>query len=451
VALENVVRSLGPVEGRKLLVLVSDGFLSGQGNQDPRAFDVRRIFDASSRAGVSVYALHSRALSATPSGGDASATAPASQAAPAIRDGYQRMGDLVERENMSALAEGTGGFLVHGGNDLVGGLGRILRDSAAAYLLAYSPDHAARDGRFRSIEVRVPGRQGYTVRARKGYFAPDDRRPRPAATTAEARTQELRNGLASLVPLRGIPVQLSVDYVDLPPDGLQLVVRGFVDMNGVPFARSGNKHRADLDVVGVVYDENGAIMGDIQAYRTDLDLTPANHQQVLKEGLRYQKSVPLKPGVYQVRLVAREANSARLGSAFQWVEVPDLKAGPFALSSVFLYADAVAAEPALKEVQAVRHFPPGGSLYYRLYAYNPTRDPQGGTDVVVQSQVWHQGKLQGASPVEPLAFDAAAPSQPVSGRVTLQGLGPGEYELRVLLVDRKANANAMKRVRFTVG
>jgi hypothetical protein len=455
------VRSLGSVAGRKLLVLVSDGFLMGR-STDPRAFDLRRIFDASSRAGVSVYALHSRGLSATPSGGDASQATIADQTSPATRDGYRRGGDLQERESMSLLAEGTGGFLVHGGNDLSLGLGRILRDSTSAYLLAYSPEYAARDGRFRSIEVKVSGHPGYTVRARKGYFAPDDRKPAAAVATATAearRHEQLRNALASLVPLRGVPLQLSVDYVDLPPDGLQLVVRGYVDMTGVPFTRAGDRQVAELDVVGVVYNENGEIMGDIQAYRADLNLTPANYEQLLKEGLRYQKSVALKPGLYQVRLVARESSSSRVGSAFQWIEVPDLKAGTLALSSVFLYAEATAAgapSPApaagtagLRDVQAVRRFPPGASLYYRLYAYNPSRDAAGQTDVVLQSQVWAAGKLQGTSPVEPVAF--AEPTQAVSGRITLEGLAPGEYELRVLLVDRKANANVLRRVSFTVG
>jgi VWFA-related protein len=454
--LEGVVRSLGPVSGRKILVLVSDGFLIGHGTQDPRSFDMRRIFDASSRAGVSVYALHSRGLSATPSGGDASQSTQPDQTSPGIRDGYRRMSDLKERESMSLLAEGTGGFLVHGGNDLALGLARILRDSTSSYLMAYSPSHTARDGRFRSIEVKLPHHRGYTVRARKGYFAPDDRNPaaaRPAATAESRRDQELRNGLAALVPLRGVPIQLAVDYVDLPPDGLQLVVRGFVDMNGVPFLREGDRHRAELDVVGVIYDENGQIMGDIQSYRAELNLTPANYEQLLREGIRYQKSVALKPGLYQVRLVAREANSSRVGSAAQWVQLPDLKAGALALSSVFLFAEAAGTgEVAIKDVQAVRRFPAGGSLYYRLYAYNPARDEQGRTDVVLQSQVWAAGKLQGVSPVEPVSFsEAAAPPQVVSGRITLEGLAPGEYELRVLLVDRKANANVLRRVSFTVG
>ena len=454
--LEGVVRSLGPVSGRKILVLVSDGFLIGNGTQDPRAFDMRRIFDASSRAGVSVYALHSRALSATPSGGDASQSTQPDQTSPGTRDGFRRMSDLKERESMSLLAEGTGGFLVHGGNDLAAGLVRILRDSTSSYLMAYSPSHTARDGRFRSIEVKLPRHAGYTVRARKGYFAPDDRNSgavRTAQTAESRRDQELRNGLAALVPMRGVPVQLSVDYVDLPPEGLQLVVRGYVDMTGVPFTRAGDRHQAELDVVGVVYDENGQIMGDIQSYRADLNLTPANYEQLLKEGIRYQKSVALKPGLYQVRLVAREANSSKVGSAFQWVHLPDLKAGPLALSSVFLYAAAAGAgEAAMKDVQAVRRFPAGGSLYYRLYAYNPTRDEQGRTDVVLQSQVWAAGKLQGVSPVEPVSFaEAAAPPQAVSGRITLEGLAPGEYELRVLLVDRKTNANVLRRVTFTVG
>jgi len=469
--LETVVRGLSSVPGRKVLVLVSDGFLIGHGGQDPRAFDMRRIFDASARAGASVYALDSNGLAATPSGGDASTTALLDQTRPSQREGYRRGGDIMQRENMRAVAAGTGGFLVHGANDLSEALGRILADSSASYLLAYSPTHTQRNGRFRTIEVRVPGHPDYDVRSRKGYFAPDDREPAGQVATGASvasggsadealREQELRSALSSLLPLRGVPVQMAAEFVDVPPGGPQLVVKARIDLAGIPFEAAGERHRNELDMVGVVYDEAGQVVGEVDSYRTDLDLSDTSYEKLLHEGVRYQKSVPVRPGLYQVRLGAREALSGKVGSAFRWVEVPDLSLGSLALSGVFLFAEAEQAPASpdreragsLRDVQAERRFRHGDRLYYSLYVYNPARDDGGRTDVVVQAQVWAGGKLQGVSPVDPVGFaDRADPPRPVTGRITLEGLADGDYELRVLVVDRKAKVDVSSRVSFVVG
>jgi VWFA-related protein len=462
--LELVVRNLGAVPGRKALVLVSDGFVIGQGTQDPRAFDLRRIFDASTRAGVAVYALDCRGVAAGSSVGDASQPALLDQANPAPREGYTHQAALATRDSLAVLAEGTGGFLVHGTNDLDEALGRILHDGDAAYLLAYTPSREARDGRFRSIEVRLPGRSGLTVRAREGYYAAGAPARGAAGARDARREDELRGALASLVPLSGIPLRMAADFVDLPPRGPQLVVRAHIDLGGVRFVRDGELYLADVEVVTVVYDQAGEPVGEVEARGAELALRTAEHRLARAEGLRYQRSVPVKPGLYQVRLAARESRLGQLGSAFQWVEVPDTSAGALLLSSVFLFAaplEAAAAVVApvagpgarletLRDVQALRRFARDASLYYCVYAYNPVRDASGATEVVFQAQVWDGDRLQGASSPQAVAFGAGVPSVPVSGRIDLTGLGPGDYELRVLLLDRKANASALRRVGFTI-
>jgi VWFA-related protein len=466
--LEGVVRSLGTVSGRKLLVLVSDGFLIGQGTQDPRAFDMRLIFDASARVGVSVYALHSKGVDAAPPGGDASRQSLPEQAPVAPREGYQRQGERVMRDSMSAVAEGTGGFLVHGTNDLSQGLGVILRDSDSGYLLAYTPSHTERDGRYRQIQIEVAGHPEYTVRARKGYFAPDAGRDAKAAASragsGSPRDEDLRAALASLVPLSGVPLEMSADFVDQPPAGSQVVVRARIDLNRLSFTLSGERQRAELEIVGVVYDELGKVVGDVEGYSVDLDLTPTTFQQMLQDGLRYQKAVPLKPGLYHVRLVAREGLRSKLGTAFQWIEVPDLARGELTLSSVFLFAENEAGRtgaaasggnggPAgLREVQVQRRFDPGGNLYYWVYPYNPKRGENGRTDVVIQAQIWAGSMLQGASAVEPVSFgEPSAPPRPVTGQIALKGLQAGDYELRVVVVDKATQATSIRRVSFTIG
>jgi VWFA-related protein len=466
-ALEKVVRSLGSVPGHKVLVLISDGFVIGQGTNDPRAFDMRRIFDASARTGVTVYALDSTGLEASPSGGAVWEAALRDRSTPAGREGYRRAGQMMKRANMNSLAEGTGGFLVHGTNDLPMALDRILRDADSCYLLAYSPTSTDHDGRYHSIEVRVLRRPDLTVRARKGYFAPDKGRGTVVAAAAPGREvqrdEELQAALGSLVPLHGIPLQMAVDFVDLPPDGPQIVVKAHVDVSGIPVRQEGDRHHAAVEFLGVVYDETGAVAGRVDGDRVDMNLTQATYEQLLKDGLYYEKKVPLKPGFYQVRLVARESFSARLASANAWIEVPDVGQGSLTLSGLFLYAEGGpppprAASPAattqvggLRDVQAVRRFDLGGSLYYFLYVYNPARDHQGATDVVLQAQVWAGNRLEGASPIQPVAFGEGRAPRPVTGLISLEGLTAGDHELRVVISDRKAHANSLRRVSFTVG
>ena len=90
----------------------------------------------------------------------------------------------------------------------------------------------------------------------------------------------------------------------------------------------GDRQQAVLEVVAVIYDEKAEVAANLQAERVPVvahaRAVPAG---VAKEGLRYQKSAPLKPGLYQVRVVVREEGTGRLGSASEWVEVPDAGRG----------------------------------------------------------------------------------------------------------------------------
>ena len=67
-------------------------------------------------------------------------------------------------------------------------LRQVVKDASAFYLLGYSSRKNPQDGRFHSIKVQVR-RRGVTVRARKGYWAPnltDVERARTEAAAGEA-------------------------------------------------------------------------------------------------------------------------------------------------------------------------------------------------------------------------------------------------------------------------
>jgi len=450
-AIQGLVQGLAPLPGRKVVVLVSDGFLVGLGAAENRAFDVRRIVDAATRSGVVLYALDTRGLVADVPGGSASFQGPGVLSAPGARSDLQTRGNEAQRQSLNALAEDTGGFLVRDTNDLARGLGRILRDNEVYYLLAYEPTNAARDGKFRRIEVRLRGRSGLRVRTRSGYFAPDDRKAAaPASADPEAvREREMGQALGSLFPLQGVPMRMSADFIDLPPAGPQAVIRTRLDVSGVPFTPKNDRYAADLEIAGAVYDEKGGLVGEVSGERAQLSLTEETYRRAMAEGLTVQKTLALPPGRYQVRMAAREATRSLLGSASGWVEIPDLAAHPLTLSSIFLLADAGAGASDLTDVQVERRLRPGQGLHYvvHVYAGSAAGPPAGAT---LQGQIWQGSRLVGVTARHDLAFAPGGSAAKWSERVSLQGFAPGLYELRVLVGGPDGKEAAQRRVSFRV-
>jgi VWFA-related protein len=460
--IESVVRGLAPLAGRKVVVLASDGFLIGLGAIETSAYDVRKITDAATRAGVVLYALDTRGLVAEPPGGDASFRGPGVLRAPGARQNLQSRSIEALRQGMNALAVDTGGFLVKNSNDLDQGLGRILRDNEAYYLLAYEPANSARDGRFRKIQVRLRARPELRVRTRSGYFAPDERKAAagldPGSDPEARREREIAQALGALFPLEDVPLRLAADFIALPPQGPQAVVKIHVDLKNVPFERQDDRYRADLEITGAVYDESGKLVGEVAGERAALNLTAESYVRTVAEGLSLQKSVPLPPGQYQVRLAAREASRSLLGSASQWIEIPDLEARTLTLSSVFLLADMPArsgsgaasapgeVERVVADVQIDKIFRRGQGLHYVVHVYTPAQAAT--RAVTLQAQVWQGKKLVGVTPTHELE-DAPA-GRKWSERIALDAFAPGEYELRVVATDPATKEKAERRVGFRV-
>ncbi|MGH9844855.1 MAG: VWA domain-containing protein, partial [Blastocatellia bacterium] len=168
--LESVIRSLSALPGRKMMVLVSDGFFLG-GSSSSQIYDIRRITDAATRAGVVIYSIDARGLVATPPGGDASDPGVVDPVTAGARARLDMSAVDAKRDGMYALAADTGGKAFFNNNDLNAGLQRVLDDNEVYYVLAYEPPVSRRDGRFHQIEVRIADRPELKARTRKGYLA----------------------------------------------------------------------------------------------------------------------------------------------------------------------------------------------------------------------------------------------------------------------------------------
>ena len=80
--------------------------------------------------------------------------------------------EVATSEPLGDLANDTGGAVTNPG-DVTGGLRRITGDTGSHYLLGYYTTNPKRDGKMRSIKVRLK-RTGAEIRARKQYRAPSE-------------------------------------------------------------------------------------------------------------------------------------------------------------------------------------------------------------------------------------------------------------------------------------
>jgi hypothetical protein len=203
------------------------------------------------------------------------------------------------RETLSGLAGDTGGFLIQGTNDLAAGLRRMIEDNDSYYLMAYEPSNPKRDGRFRKIAVRLPRHRNLTVRTRKGYLAPDDRKlaakpgssvaARSAGAAAAAPDAldegEARAALATPMRANDIPVRLAADYVQIPPAGPQAIIRAHVDLSQLRWEEAAGRRRASVELAAGVYDAEGKLVGAPSGKVAELDLGPAEYPRAAAAGL----------------------------------------------------------------------------------------------------------------------------------------------------------------------
>jgi VWFA-related protein len=182
----SVVEQLARGQGRRTLILISDGFLLTPGKisfglledyfpefRSTRSIErmpdaLEPIFRVAAKGNVPVYTIDSRGLY-TPPMFDAARGATNIGVAPQVE---RTLNDIATDEGMtlSEIAAATGGTAFHNSNDLFTGLKRAFADGREYYVLAYVPANEAQDGNFRKIEVKVRDSKA-AVSAKRGYWA----------------------------------------------------------------------------------------------------------------------------------------------------------------------------------------------------------------------------------------------------------------------------------------
>jgi hypothetical protein len=184
----------------------------------------------------------------------------------------------------------------------------------------------------------------------------------------------------------------------------------------------------------------------------------AQANAIQNAGVIYTHKLPLKPGIYQVRVAARDDQSGRVGSAAQWIEIPELAGKQLTLSSLLLGGQFIGSGQkqagGQEQVQfsVDRRFARGAHLNFLTIVYNATRAGSGAPELEAQIKISRDGKAIVSSPLRKIPFDAAGDAAriPYGADIALQTLPAGRYLLQVTVFDRAAKTSAMQQISFEI-
>ncbi|MCE5306910.1 MAG: VWA domain-containing protein [Acidobacteriales bacterium] len=461
-ALRRVVDGLKQMPGRKSVLLFSDALrppddIHLAAKRLGSLGSLRSLADQANRAAVVFYTVHGRgtetfALKASDNVGPLiQGDNPGGSLAVIQRNRYglgaQRVAD---RSGLDYLARETGGVMIAHDNDLSAGASQALKDQSGYYLLGYRPPEdsfVTKDGvsRYHALKVVVK-RPGLRVRTRAGYFGVPDSQPAPAE---KDRVSRLMAALRSPFAAGEINLHLTGLFGNAADMGSYIHAMLHIDGRGLTFADDGaDWKKAEVDLVLMAIGEDG-VATEMNARHYQIRVSNREYDRAVKNGFLYRLICPVKkPGAYQVRAAVRDSNSDRMGSASQFVGIPNVASGRMALSGILLESRTQGATGD----SALRVFPQGGPLAYGVMVYNPRLAGLRASQITIQAQLFRGGKSVWTAPPAPLGPAPNADLLRVQFAEELDfgtSMPPGEYLLRITAIDKTASKKAPPVTQWT--
>ena len=462
--LESLVRSARNLPGRKVVFFLSGGFLleNRRGNFISK---LRDITNAAAKSGVVIYSMDTRGLVASLR--DASSDEPFDPQGQLV---HASRGELTaSQDGMHALAADTGGKSIFNANDLSKGLEPAIKETSTYYLLAWKPEPGTqKQGRFRQLEVKLARHPDLTVRVRKGFFdidppvttAKTSKKPEPSPAT-KTPAVKLREAIGKPYPERALPILMSVDYYDIAEKGPMLSTAIQLPGEFLSFGEQPDgKIQAIIDLSGVYYDDKG----NAKASFMERILSTAPSLEVARNSqadITFTYPTQLPPGLYQVRVAARDDKSGNVGSAHAWIEIPDLAKKQLIMSSLLLgerppsKMEDVSEDDDVSPValSASHRFGRNSTMRFLLFAYNTASSPADKKpDVAVQVQVIRDDQPVITTALRKITTEGVADLArlPYAAEIPMHELLPGRYLLRVSIIDRVAKQSTSRETHFDV-
>lgn len=331
-SLGDMAKMLAGVEGRKHVILFSEGFdgrlMLGRGPDasDPKAVQDRQAISTGQHWFVDTDDIYGNTalqnhvtrmmsefrradciIQAVDISGLGSESAEA------------RRAKTTGQDALFFMANETGGTLFENANEFGGQLASVLERSVMTYVLSFSPTDLKLDGSYHRLRVKLRDRavdHGTEISHRDGYYAPrpfEELHPMEKALLAA-------DAIASAAPRKEI--DLDVLAAPFRATETEAYVPVIVEIDGEGLIRGQAKDKLSAEIYAYVSDEKGE-MADFFTQLVSLDLSESGRQVLHETGLKYYGHMDLTPGDYLIRVMVRNSETGRTGVESVAVTVPE--------------------------------------------------------------------------------------------------------------------------------
>jgi VWFA-related protein len=461
-AIRAIALGVSQIEGRKNLILFSQGFVVGEALED----ELHSVVDLANRSRLAIYSIDSRGLETKELTGELAGRSElnaineqsqrdrmAAVGGESVFDRALQAGSDQEESALRYISYETGGFLIRNTNDLNVGLRRVDEEMRGYYLLSYRPTNPVFDGKFRQIRVEVR-QQGLTVRARTGYYAiprgfellsPEEYQVVQAARSAgrSAALYVRAGGFREEGNLYRVPVVL-----EMPTRSIR-------------FEQSGKFSVARLQIIGLVRDIERNPVARF-GRQVQYSASEADYKILEPGNVSLLDSVELAPGNYTYEVTVKDLASGNAAYREQGLYLRDQQP-ELTMSTILLARNVDKAAGTTSQFLTVGgarilpsaqcEFRNGDNLIFYFDVYYPKVEAERKTDVAVSTWLMLNGqRLQlGLSDFRLAQVESSPfPHMTVARYVKLAGLDAGDYSLVVRVRDALADRTTLAQAPFTI-
>jgi VWFA-related protein len=362
-----------------------------------------------------------------------------------------------------ALAEGTGGFVIHDSNDLLGGMGRIAKEQDEYYIVGYTPP-VSKDGSCHTIKVKVDESKTI-VRSRSGYcnIKPVD------LLAGKPIERELENH-ASGSQVGNISGSLEAPFFFTSANVARVSVAMEMPSNSIKFEKEKGKFKSDINVLGIANKPDGTEAARFSD-TVHLEFEKKELEEFNKKPFVYENQFDIASGQYRLSVVFSSGGESfgklQAGLAVDPYDGKHFNLSPLALSKethpLSEMAQGLDADLMQGDVPLVYHgvqIVPAADyhfkktdpavVYLEIYAPSMTdsNPPQVDLQYVIVDTKTGQAKINTGIPkIQNAAGHAVLP---LGLKVPVDKLDAGSYRLELRALDSAGNKSPVRVADFVV-
>jgi VWFA-related protein len=362
-----------------------------------------------------------------------------------------------------ALAEGTGGFVIHDSNDLLGGMERIAKEQDEYYIVGYTPPDS-KDGSCHTIKVKVDESKTI-VRSRSGYC-----NVKPVDLLAGKPIERELENHATGSQAGNITGSMQAPFFFTSANVARVSVAMEIPANSIRFEKEKGKYKSDINVLGIANKSDGSETARFSD-TVHLEFEKKELEDFNKKPFVYENQFDIASGQYQLSVVFSSGGES-FGKLQAALAVDSYDGKHFSLSALALSKEThpvsemtqgLDADLMQGDVPLVFHglqIVPAADYHFKktdpavvyLEIYEPlmtgTNPPQVGLELKIVDVKTGQAKM--AVGIPKVQDASGHPVVPMGLKVPVDKLDPGSYRLELRALDSAGNKSPVRAADFVV-